>query len=217
MNTNNQTNEIVDDDDQQRFCQIRTEWFHQTPQSSVPNLYEQTVTTTTTTTINKEANSTTDEMTTTHLEKSPIRRVNVVTGPQSAYARLFPDKYRREQDDIARKHRSKSSDCQRYDFDRIHDQQISFSNDDKNEQLRRRSRQVSFYDQQYDEYLSNPNSRPKSDSYCDKNLVHIPLNYDPDPEIVYRDNLDKFVDRHENNLHFEHLVQHVHVQVHIVE
>ncbi|CAF5040209.1 unnamed protein product, partial [Rotaria magnacalcarata] len=37
MKTNNQTNEIVDGDGQQRFCQLRTEWFHQTPHSSVPN------------------------------------------------------------------------------------------------------------------------------------------------------------------------------------
>ncbi|CAF3434215.1 unnamed protein product [Rotaria socialis] len=193
MNTNNQTNEIVDDDGQQRFCQLRTEWFHQTPHSSVPHFYEQTVTTTTTTSINKEANSTTDEMTTVHLEKSPIRRVNLVTGPQSAYARLFPDKYRREQEDITRKQGSKWSDCQRYNFDRIQNQQISFSNDDKNEQLRQKSHQVSFDDQQCDEYLSNQNSRPKFDSYCAENLARIPLNYDPDPEIVYRDNPDKFV------------------------
>ncbi|CAF4649108.1 unnamed protein product, partial [Rotaria magnacalcarata] len=80
-------------------------------------------------------------------------RVNLVTGPQSAYARLFPDKYRREQEDITRKQGSKWSDCQRYNFDRTQDQQISFSNDDKNEQLRRRSHQVSFDDQQYDECL----------------------------------------------------------------
>ncbi|CAF3986454.1 unnamed protein product, partial [Rotaria sp. Silwood1] len=130
MNSNNYKNEIIDDSDNQRFRRIRTEWFHKTQQPSVPNLYEQTITTTTTTTINKELNSTTDEMTTTHLEKSPIRRVNLVTGPQSAYARLFPDKYRQEQEELARRQRSKSSDDQRYDFDRVKYQRIPCNNND---------------------------------------------------------------------------------------
>ncbi|CAF1197361.1 unnamed protein product [Rotaria sp. Silwood1] len=194
MNSNNYKNEIIDDSDNQRFRRIRTEWFHKTQQPSVPNLYEQTITTTTTTTINKELNSTTDEMTTTHLEKSPIRRVNLVTGPQSAYARLFPDKYRQEQEELARRQRSKSSDDQRYDFDRVKYQRIPCNNNDS--EVITKTRQVSFFDEHDDEFLSDRtlvNTRTKSESHMNENITHIPLNYDPDPEIIYRDNPNKLV------------------------
>ncbi|CAF1386344.1 unnamed protein product [Rotaria sordida] len=193
MSSNNYKNEIIDDNDNQRFHRIRTEWFHKTQQPTVPNLYEQTITTTTTT-IDKELNSTTDEMTTTHLEKSPIRRVNLVTGPQSAFARLFPDKYRQEQEELARRQRSKSSDDQRYNFDRVKYQQIPCNNNDN--EIITRTRQVSFFDEYNNEFSSDQNllnTRTKSESYINENLTHMPLNYDPDPEIIYRDNPDKVV------------------------
>lgn len=146
-------NELIDD---------RQRWYRETSPSVKPELYEQTVTSTTTTTINKERNSLTDEITRTQLERSPLRRVNVVCGPQSAFARLFPEKYRREQDQLSAKQRSRSvSDRDRYNFDR------QTTTDD------RKSRRVSFYDQ---EIASN-----------------VPLNYDPNPEIIRRDNPNNVV------------------------
>jgi hypothetical protein len=188
MNSNYYKNEIIDDD-QQHFRRIPADWFHKPQQSVQPDLYEQTVTTTTTTTTNKETNSKIDEMTTTHLEKSPIRRVNLVSGPQSAFARLFPDRYRQEQDELARKQRSiSSSDNQYYNFDRMKTTDADESS--------RKSRRVSFYDQQHDEYQYEENrshTRTKSDPYLDEDLMHIPLNYDPNPEIIYRDNPHKVV------------------------
>ena len=194
MTSNNYSNEIADNDDSQRFHRIRTGWFHNTQQPSVPKLYEQTVTTTTTTTTKKESNSVTDEMTTTRLERSPIRRVNLVSGPQSAFARLFPDKYRQEQEELANRQRSHSSDNQRYNFDRIQNQSI-ISDHDESESMRK-ARRVSFYDQQCESFLSEHNglsTRAKSEPHLSTNLSQVPLNYDPDPEIVYRDNPNKVV------------------------
>lgn len=163
-------NEIIDDNHNQHFYRLPEDWYEKTE----PTLYEQDLTTTTTTVINKEVNTTTDEMTTTHLEKSPLRRVNVISGPQSAYARLFPDKYRREQEELARRQRSKSIESRRYNFDR---------NNDDNEP-RETSHRVSFYDE-YD--------RANSNSYLHEDVSRIPLNYDPNPDIIYRDNPNKLV------------------------
>lgn len=132
-----------------------------------PEWYEQTVTSTTTTKINRETNSNTDEMTTTRLEKSPLRRVNIVSGPQSAFARLFPEKYRREQEEWNRKQRSKSScDRDRYNFDR------------QTTAEERKSRRVSFYNEYPNDY----------DIASD-----ISLNYDPNPEIIRRENPNNVV------------------------
>lgn len=136
---------------------------HKTSPFVRPEWYEQTLTSTTTTTINRETNSNTDEMTTTQLEKSPLRRLNFVSGPQSAFARLFPEKYRCEQEDVGRKQRSKSScDRDRYNFDR----QTTVDG--------RKSRRVSFY---YDHDIPSD----------------IPLNYDPNPEIIRRENPNNVV------------------------
>jgi hypothetical protein len=194
MNRNNYNDEIIDASDSQRFHRIRSDWFHKTQQPAVPQLYEQTVTTTTTTTVNKEINETTDEMITTQLEKSPLRRVNLVTGPQSAYARLFPDKFRQEQEELARRQRSKSTDSQRYNFDRIHNEHITSDDDDR--EIIRKARRVSFYDKQNDDLLFNQNglnTRTKSCSYLNEKLIEIPVNFDPDPEVIYRDNPDDVV------------------------
>jgi hypothetical protein len=174
-------NEIIDDDDRQHFRRIPSDWFNKKQTSNKPKLYEQTVTTTTTR-INKETNSTTDEMTTTHLEKSPIRRVNLVQGPQSAFARLFPEKYRQEQEELAKNQRPKSL-CEH--------QYYNFDYDDI-----RKPHRVSFYDQPNNQYLSDAilsNTHTKSDPYLSGDVANIPLNYDPDPEIIYRDNPNKVV------------------------
>jgi len=181
LSSNNYRNEIIDDNNQ-RFRRIPIDWFHEKQTSVKPTLYEQTVTTTTTTTINKETNSKIDEMTTIHLEKSPMRRVNIVTGPQSAFARLFPDKYRQEQEELLRKQRSKSLDNRPYKFDRI----TTSDNDE------RKSRRVSFYDQVLSDQ-NRLNTSTKYDSYLQEDITRMPLNYDPNPEIIYRDNPNKLV------------------------
>lgn len=193
MNSNYYKNEIVDADEQQSFRRIRPQWYEKTTHSSTPNLYEQTVTTTTTTTVNKEANAVTDEMTTTNLEKSPIRRVNLVTGPRSAYARLFPDKYRQEQDDLPQTHYSPLGDDQRYNFDYNKNQRMSSNIDDS--QSTQKARQVSFEDECTEEYFINESSRTRAEPCLDENLSRVPLNFDPDPEIIYRDNPNKLVYR----------------------
>jgi hypothetical protein len=156
-------NQIIIDKYTQRFRPIPSDRFEKTVKPSVPELYEQEVTEVTTTTVNKEANTVMDEMTTTRLEKGPLRRC---CGPRSAFARLFPHKYRQEQ-------RSKSTEDRRYNFDRNEDLRIP------SDDARRR---VSYYNQlNSNRYLS------------DQNLSQIPLNYDPNPEIIYRDNPNKVV------------------------
>ena len=191
MNTHIYKNEITDDDDRQHFHCIPPDWYKPTTRYVKPDLYEQTVTTTTTTTINKETNSTSDEMTSTRLEKSPMRRVNLVSGPQSAFARLFPERYRQEQEEYARKQRPISfSDQQYYNFDR------ATTTDNADLEELRKSRRVSFYDQQNNKYLSDridKNTHYKSEPYLHELSANIPLNYDPDPEIHYRDNPNKVV------------------------
>ncbi|UJR15481.1 hypothetical protein I4U23_002424 [Adineta vaga] len=195
MNPNNYNNEIIPAGDNQRFRQIRTNWFHNTRQPAIPDLYEQSVTTTTTTTINKEANVKTDEMTTTCLEKGPLRRVNLVNGPQSAYARLFPDQYRQEQEDLVRKHRSKSTDDRRYNFDRSLHERI-MSDEDCHDQTRK-SRHISFYEQQDDASMpcqqNELNIRTQSFPCLTDKQLELPFNYDPNPEIVYEENPDEVV------------------------
>jgi len=87
-----------------------------------------------------------------------------------------------KEEELRRKQRSKSSsdNHQCYNFDR------SKINDDE------KTRRISFYDQ----YLSNEidtNTQTKSDPYPHEVTANIPLNYDPDPEIIYRDNPNKLV------------------------
>ncbi|CAF1141628.1 unnamed protein product [Adineta ricciae] len=180
--------------DNQRFHQIRTNWFHKTRQPALPDLYEQAITTTTTTTtINKEANVTTDE--TTVLDKGPLRRVNLISGPQSAYARLFPDKYRQEQEDIVRRQRSKSTDDRRYNFDRSFNQRIA--SDDDCDDVIRKSRHVSFCEQQNEPLLfseqADLGARTQSFPCLNDKSLEAPFNYDPNPEIVYKENPDEIV------------------------
>lgn len=189
MNRKHRPDVVIPSPECERFRRIRNDWFHKTQQPAVPDLYEQTVTTTTTTTINKEANATTDELMTTRLEKSPIRRVNLVTGPQSAYARLFPDRYRQEQEEFVRRHRSKSTEDHRYNFDRT-------GSNDNCRDLVLNSRRVSFYDQPSSGTVSpcfTLNTRTKSFPCLNDKSIQLPFNYDPNPEIIYQDNPDELV------------------------
>ena len=172
--------------------------------SSQPTFYEQTVTTTTTTTINEECNSKVDEMTSTNIERSPLRRVNVVGGPRSAFARLFPERYRDEQDQIQR---SKSTEDQRYNFDGVDHQYPN----DRPTNLRR-SHRVTFEDQDAERLSTRTKSEPfltdashhyqnisssaspsPLDGTLGEKVTKIPLNFDPEPEVIYRDNPNKLV------------------------
>ena len=168
-----------------------------------PELFEQTTTTTTTTTINKECNSKVNEMTTTQLEKGPMTRINLAGGPRSAFARLFPARYRQEQEELERKQRSKSSDDHRYNFDR--DNLRTHYQDDAQETARKPHR-VTFGEQELSEWKSRTKSEPQihdtthhyhnvsaSNETRNDSVSRIPLNYDPSPEIIYRDNPDKVV------------------------
>lgn len=143
----------------------------------LPELYEQTVTTTMTTTVNKEVNATVDETTTTELEKGPLRRVTLINGPNSAFARLFPERYREEQEEFRRQQRSKSSsDDTRYNFDRIEPSP--------------RSHRVTFADEQQ---WRDIDGRTRSEPHLNENLAQHVLNHDPEPEVIYRDNPEKLV------------------------
>ena len=170
-----------------------------------PELFEQATTTTTTTTINKECNSTVDEMTTTQLEKGPMTRINLVEGPRSAFARLFPDRYREEQEEFERKQRSKSSDSQRYNFDRDNLRTLADADHHVRETVRK-SLRVTFGDHDSNDLKFRTKSEPhihdatqhyynvsSSNEARQENVSRMPLNYDPDPEIIYRDNPDKLV------------------------
>jgi hypothetical protein len=142
--------------------------------------------------------------------------VNLVGGPRSAFARLFPDRYREEQEQFSHHQRSKSSDDQRYNFDRDchyqqqHPQQqqqqhtviddyhsqdmlsksdrMTFNTDELN-QLRGRARSESRLNDTTHQYY---NISSTGSIHSDE-VKQMPLNYDPDPEIVYRDNPDKLV------------------------
>ena len=136
-------------------------------------------------TANDEDESTNfDTMTTDNWERNPIRRVNVIGGPQSAFARLFPEKYRQEEEEVRSQQRSKSIDIQHG------------TSDDENEQEQqhqtqmRKSRRVRFYTDEDDHRLQ---TRTKSESYLNQLHLNTDLNYDPNPEIIYRDNPDKLI------------------------
>lgn len=118
-----------------------------------------------------------DQMTETHLEQTPIRRLNVIGGPHSAFARLFPEKYQKEQH-FQTQQRLKSIDIET-------ETSADELDEDYHQEQRRKSRRVRFNHVEEDS-LKN---RTKSESA----LHQIPLNHDPDPEIIYRDNPEKLV------------------------
>jgi hypothetical protein len=121
-----------------------------------------------------------------NMNTSPIRRVNIISGPQSAFARLFPDKYR-QQEELMRRQRSKSSDNQRYQHvERIRTEHTISDDDDDDSEGIRKSRRVRFHTNEDD-------NRTKSEPFLDQmdlSESHCPVNYDPNPELIYRDNPD---------------------------
>jgi hypothetical protein len=173
MKSNIQKNE--DDDDSQRFQPLKTQQ---------PSLHEEI--------INKEEYTDMDDMTTTW-EKSPIRRVNVISGPQSAFARLFPEKYR-QQEEFIHTQRSRSIDNQYSNSDRTTIQHTTSDDDeddddDDDRQRIRKSRRVRFHTNE-DESLK---TRTKSEPYLNQIPCNNDLNYDPNPEIMYHDNPDDII------------------------
>jgi len=177
MNSNIHKNE--NDDVNQRFQFLKTQ------QSSI---YEEVIATE-----KRKEYTDSDDMTTTklNLERTPIRRVNLISGPHSAFARLFPNKYR-QQEEFFNKQRSKSSDNQHSNIDRITIQDTtSDDEDDGNHKERiRRSRRVRFYIDKDDSSLK---TRTKSEPYLDQIHYNNDINYDLDPEIIHHDNPDDVV------------------------
>lgn len=173
MNSNIYINE--NDDVTQRY---------ETPQ---PCVYEEEKITTT---INREEYRNMNDITQkTIWDRTPIRRTNLISGPQSAFARLFPDKYRQqeEEEEYVNKQRSKSNDHRYLNINHVEIQHSTSDDDDddhdhdhenKNHCLRK-SRRVRFYMNDED---NNLKTRTKSEPQ---------LNYDPDPEVIYHNNPDK--------------------------
>jgi len=136
-----------------------------------------------------------DEMmttTTARWETRPARRVHLIGGPQSAFARLFPEKYR-QQEELIRTQRSRSNDNRYRSIDHITIQHIISDDDDNDdddcqERIRKSCRQR-FHNNE-DNSLK---IRAKSEPYLDR--IHLSsecstneINYDPNPEIIYREN-----------------------------
>jgi len=154
MNSNIHKNE--NDDVSQRFQSFKTEQF-------------------------KEEHINLDNMITTTWEKSPIRRLNFISGPQSAFARLFPDKYR-QQEEFINQQRSKPCDIQ-------HTISDDDDHDDHDREELKKSRRVRFYTNEDDSIKIHAKSEP-----C-LNQIHLDndINYDPNPEIIYHDNPDNII------------------------
>ena len=169
-----------DDDLDQQFYVRQT-------QSSSP-FYEEKMRTTTTI-INREECTDFDDMTRTTWETTPIRHVNLVSGPQSAFARLFPEKYR-QQEEYHRQQRSKSSDHHRTHIEQIPVQYVVSDNEevesDYQESEIRKSRRVRFMTDDGNSF----HTRTKSEPYLNDLHLNDDLNYDPHPEVVHRENSD---------------------------
>lgn len=178
MNSHIDKNE--NDDVSQRFHILKTQQ---------PTFYDETITT-----INKEEHTNLNDMKRIIWEKTPIRRVNLVSGPQSAFARLFPEKYRQEEE-LRNQQRSKSTENQYSNIDRINIQHTVSDSDDEdsdndNQKERiRKSRRVTFYTNEDDSLKT----RTKSESYLNQMHLNNDINYDPNPEIIYRDNPDDVI------------------------
>jgi len=137
---------------------------------------------------NREESTDSDDMATAiNLERTPIRRVNFISGPNSAFARLFPDKYR-QQEEFINKQRSKSSDNQYLNIDRIVISQTTSADEDddvnNHKERIRKSRRVQFYTNEDDSLKT----RTKSEPYLDQIHSNNDINYDPNPEVIYHDN-----------------------------
>jgi hypothetical protein len=156
-----------------------SEHFH-TLKTEQPTFYDETITT-----INKEEHTNRDEMSRITLERTPIRRVNLINGPQSAFARLFPDKYRQEEE-IKNRQRSKSIEIHHAISDS--DDDDDDESDDQKESIRK-SRRVTFFTNEDDSLKT----RTKSEPYLNQMHLNNDINYDPSPEVIYRDNPDDVV------------------------
>lgn len=161
-----------------------SERFHILKTRQSPAFYEETITK-----VNMEEHIDLDDMGRTTWERTPVRRVNVISGPQSAFARLFPDRYRQEEEEkeFRNKQRSKSSEHRHANLDRMPAQYtISDDEDDEHQDQIRRSRRVRFFNEKDDSFQT----RTKSEPYLHQMYSNNDLHYDPDPEIIYRDNPD---------------------------
>lgn len=164
-------------------------YIRKTPISSP--FYEEKMTTTTTV-IDREERTDFDDLTRTTWETTPIRRVNLVSGPQSAFARLFPDKYR-QQEEYHRQQRSKSSDHHRTNSNHIPVQYVVSDNEDMESDYQeseiRRSRRVRFITDEENSF----HTRTKSEPYLKDLHLNDDFNYDPHPEVVHRENSDNII------------------------
>lgn len=142
--------------------------------------------------LHKEEYKNINDMTTTNWDRTPIRRNNFVSGPQSAFARLFPDKYR-QQEELLNTQRSKSSDNRHLNINhRItiqHSETDDDVDDDENYTVRK-SRRVRFYPNDDDDDDCCLKNRTKSEPHLNQIHLNNDINYDPNPEIIYRDNPD---------------------------
>ncbi|CAF1677242.1 unnamed protein product [Adineta ricciae] len=134
-----------------------------------------------------------DVMTTTATswDSTPVKRGNFICGPHSAFARLFPDKYR-HQEESTRKPRSLSIDTQRAGVDHVTIPRIPSDNEDCGGCLDKvkRSRRVRFDTNEYDNSL---HIRTKSEPYLNRvdlstEYLGNEINCDPNPEVIRCDN-----------------------------
>jgi hypothetical protein len=173
MHTNVHKNEH--DDDSQRFHLLKTQ---------SPSLYDEEITT-----INKEENRHINKMSTATWETSPIRRVNLISGPHSAFARLFPDKYR-QQEEFIEKQRSKSSDNHQHsNIDRFRTSDDDDDDDIDNKGVRK-SRRVRFYTNEDETLKTRTKSEPYLNQMSMSEFCPDDVNYDPNPEIIRHKNPD---------------------------
>ncbi|CAF3191264.1 unnamed protein product [Rotaria sp. Silwood2] len=107
--------------------------------------------------------------TTTSWKTTPIRPLPLIGGPQSAFARLFPEKYR-QQEELLKKQRSKSSDNQRLNNDQIKIEHRT-SDDNDNKQKLRRSYRVRLHSN----INNNFQNHTKSEPYLNK--IHLSSDY----------------------------------------
>ncbi|CAM4940937.1 unnamed protein product [Rotaria socialis] len=120
------------------------------------------------------------------------RHVHVIGGPNSAFARLFPDKYQQQQE-IIRKQRSKSIESERLkNSDRITPEYRSNNN---HREIRRKSCRIRFCPNEDDRLKTRTRSEPYlnqihlSSDYSNRNV-----NYDEQHrETNYRNNSDKII------------------------
>ncbi|CAF0829720.1 unnamed protein product [Rotaria sordida] len=122
-------------------------------------------------------------------ETTSIRSIPVIGGPQSAFARLFPEKYR-QQEELLKKQRSQSSDNQRLTNEQIITTENKTNDDDDNKQKLRRSRRVRFHINDNDNFQNRTKSEPYLNQiHLSSNYLKHNINYNIDkPETIYCNN-----------------------------